>query len=242
MNLAVVLHQTQDLVNVASVVRAMKNFGLRELRLVAPAEEIDRRRVTGIAHGSDDIVKRVRLYDELDGALEDRTYVAGMTARQRAAKWNVQRPREAAVDLLNAAHEGKAALLLGREDRGLTNEELDRCHRIITIPTNPNYAALNLAQAFTVMAYELFVARDSSPFKQPRRTAEPATHEDLEELFKSARDALEAIEFFKTRQTASIMRTVRGVVHRTPMDKRETKLLRAMCYEVLHFLDRKGVR
>ncbi len=242
MNLVVVLHQPQDLVNVASVVRAMKNFALRDLRLVSPAAEIDRRRVTGIAHGSDDILRRVRLFDDLDAALADRTYVAGMTARQRAAKRNVLRPREAALDLVHAALEGKAALLLGREDRGLTNEELDRCHRIITIPTNPDYAALNLAQAFTVMAYELFAARDSSPFKRPRRTAEPATHEDSEELFRSAHAALEAIEFFKTRQTASIMRTVREVVHRTPMDKRETKLFRAMCYEVLNFLARKGVR
>jgi len=241
-NLVVVLNQTQDLVNVASVVRAMKNFGLRDLRLVSPAEQIDSRRVTGIAHGSDDIVKRVKTYDDLDTALADRTYIAGMTARQRAAKRNVLRPRDAAVDLLSAAQEGKAALLLGREDRGLTNEELDRCHRIITIPTNPTYAALNLAQAFTVMAYELFAARDDSELKRPRRPAAPATQDDLEELFGSAHAALDAIEFFKTRHTANIMRTVREVIHRTPMDKREVKLFRAMCYEVLRFLERKGLR
>ncbi len=241
MNLVVVLHQTQDLVNVASVVRAMKNFGLRDLRLVSPAEELDLRRITGIAHGSDDVVKRVKLYDELDAALADRTYVAGMTARQRAAKRNMLRPRDAAGELLVAAREGRAALLLGREDRGLTNDELDRCHRTVTIPTNPDYAALNLAQAFTVMAYEVFAARDDSEFKRPRRCAEPATYEHLEQLFGSAHDALSAIEFFKTRQTASIMRTVREVVHRTPMDAREVKLFRAMCIEVLRFLERKGV-
>jgi TrmH family RNA methyltransferase len=242
MNLVVVLNEPQDLVNIASVVRAMKNFGLRDLRLVSPAEELDQRRITGVAHGSDDVVKRVHIFDDLDVALGDRTYVAGMTARQRAAKRNMLRPREGARDILAAAREGRAALLLGREDRGLTNEELDLCHRVITIPTNPDYAALNLAQAFTVMAYELFIARSDPDFKQPRRAAEPATHEQTEQLFARAQEALSAIEFFKTRQTASIMRTLREVAHRVPMDSREVKLFQAMCVEVVRFLERKGVR
>lgn len=242
MKLVVVLNEPQDLVNVASVVRAMKNFGLRGLRLVSPAEAFDRRRITGIAHGSDDVVQRVRLYDDLDTALSDRTYVAAMTARQRAVKRNMVRPREGAVELLAAADRGKAALLLGREDRGLTNEELDRCNRVITIPTNPDYAALNLAQAFTVMAYELFTARENPDFKAPKRHAEPATQELMEQLFQRVEEALSAIEFFKTRQTASIMRTVREVAHRTPLDSREVKLFRAMCIEVVRYLERQGVR
>ena len=242
MNLVVVLNETQDLVNVASVVRAMKNFGLRDLRLVAPAEEIETRRITGVAHGSHDLVKRIRTYADLDDALEDRTYVVGMTARQRAAKRNMQRPAEAARSLVAAASDGAAGLLLGREDRGLTNEQLDRCHRVVTIPTNPDYAALNLAQAFTIMAYELFIAREDPEFKPPRRSAPPATYEQLEQLFERAEAALAAIEFFKTRQTASIMRTVREVAHRTPLDSREVSLFRAMSIEVVRFLERKGVR
>ncbi|KPJ88122.1 MAG: hypothetical protein AMS18_13735 [Gemmatimonas sp. SG8_17] len=242
MNLVVVLNETQDLVNVASVVRAMKNFGLRDLRLVAPAEEVETRRITGIAHGSDDLVKQIRTYEDLDSALEDRTYVVGMTARQRAAKRNMQRPAEAARGLLAAASDGAAGLLLGREDRGLTNEQLDRCHRIVTIPTNPDYAALNLAQAFTIMAYELFIAREDPEFKSPRHDAPPATYQQLEQLFERAEAALAAIEFFKTRQTASIMRTVREVAHRALLDAREVNLFRAVSIEVVRFLERKGVR
>jgi tRNA/rRNA methyltransferase/tRNA (cytidine32/uridine32-2'-O)-methyltransferase len=240
-NLVVVLHRPQDLVNIASVVRAMKNFGLRDLRLVRP-EEFEPRRIAGIAHGSHDVVKRVQIVDDLDAALADRTHVVGMTARPRTVKRNMQWPRNAAAELLHAARDGAAAVMLGPEDRGLTNEELDRCHRIVTIPANPDYAALNLAQAFTVMAYELFVARGDQDFKQPRRTAGPATHEDLESLFVQAERALEAIEFFKTHNPASIVRTVREVAHRTPLDEREVSLFKAMCYEVVHFLERKGVR
>ncbi len=165
-----------------------------------------------------------------------------MTARQRAAKRNVQRPRDAAPELLALAGEGPTALLLGPEDRGLTNEELDRCHRSIVIPTSPDYQALNLAQAFTLMAYELYVARHAPPFKVPRRDAPLATSDDLERVFASAEAALRAIEFFKTHHSASIMRTVREVVHRATMDVREAKLLQAMGFELVHFLERKGVR
>lgn len=240
MSLIVVLNRPQDVVNIAVVVRAMKNFELRELRLVAP-EEYDEHRIEGIAHGSGDLLKRVQLFDQLGSALADCTHVAGMTARQRTAKRNMQRPEEAVPKLLAAADEGTAALLLGPEDRGLTNEELDRCHSIITIPTSPDYAALNLAQAFTVMAYELYTARGEQPFKQPRRAAPPASHAQLEQLFDDAQAALGAIDFFKTRNPESIMRTVREVVHRTPLDQREATLLRAMCLEVVRYLERAGV-
>jgi TrmH family RNA methyltransferase len=240
-NLVVVLHEPQDLVNIAGVVRVMKNFGIRYLRLVNPVE-FDPKRITGIAHGSDDLVKRVEVVGDLDTALADRTYVAGMTARQRAAKRNMQRPREAARDLLAAMEDGTAAILLGREDRGLNNEQLDRCHRVVTISTDPDYAALNLSHAFTVMAYELFVARENPDFKRPRRTASPASNEQMEQLFTRAEAGLEAIDFFKTRNPASIMRTVREMAHRTPMDAREVSLLKAMCVEVVRYLERMGVR
>lgn len=241
MSLVVVLHRTQDLVNIASVVRAMKNFELRDLRLVAP-EEYDPRRIEGIAHGSGDVLKRLAMFEDLDRALADCSFVVGMTARQRTAKRNVLRPRDAALELVRAAAGGRAALVLGPEDRGLTNEELDRCHRSIVIPSNPEYAVLNIAHAFTVVAYELYLARGEQPFKTPRRAAKLATQEQLEQIFEDASAALDAIDFFKTRSPASIMRTVREVVHRAPLDAREAKLLRAMCIEVVRYLERVGVR
>ncbi len=241
MTLVVVLHRTQDLVNIAGVVRSMKNFGLETLRLVAP-EEFDTRRIEGIAHGTSDLIKGIQLFDTLDDALADRTFVAGMSARQRAAKRNVCRPAEAATELRQAAAEGDAALLLGPEDRGLSNEALDRCHRVITIPTS-DHAALNLAHAFTVMAYELFLLRGDPGFKRPRRGNQPAaTRDQLERVFASAREALQAIDFFKTRNPDTVMRTVREVVHRTPLDAREANLLRAMCIEVVRYLERLSSR
>lgn len=242
MSVVVVLHEPQDLVNIAAVVRAMKNFGLRDLRLVEPAE-YDTFRIEGIAHQTSDILKRVRQFGTLDQALADCHFVAGFTARGRSAKQNVARPREAMPEIVAMADRGRVALLFGREDKGLSNAALDRCDRAVTVPTNPAHASLNLAQAFCVAAYELFLhTGEPGPFKPPRRQAPPATHAAVEETVTAAAQALEAIEFFKARNPDVVMRTVRAVVHRTPLDVREAKLIKAMCMEVLRYLERQGLR
>ncbi len=240
--IVVVLDQPQDLVNIAHVVRALKNFGVRDLRLVAP-REYDAHRVSGIAHQTDDILARVQTFGSLAEALADCVHVVGFTARGRTAKRNVQRPREAAVEitaLAEGAPLSPVALLFGREDKGLTNDALDHCHRIVTIPSAPSYASLNLGHAVVVMLYELALAQgaDARAFKAPRRPAGPATVEELERLFGDAARALAAIDFFKTRNAEGIMRTMRELVHRTPLDAREAKLLRAMAIEVVKYGER----
>ncbi len=232
--IVVVLDQPQDLVNIAHVVRVMKNFGLRDLRLVDPAD-YDAYRVEGIAHQTQDVLARVRSFESLPDALADCAHVVGFTARGRTAKRNLQRPREAAGEILATAEGAVVALLFGREDRGLSNEALDRCHRVVTIPSESSYPSLNLAHAAVVMLYELALARGAGerPFKAPRRRAPAATGDEMERLFTDVERALRAIDFFKTRNAAGVMRTVREVVHRTPLDAREAKLLRAMAIEVV---------
>lgn len=239
MSVLVALHEPQDLLNIAHVVRAMKNFEVRDLRLVAP-REYDPHRIEGIAHQSHDVVSRIARFDDLAAALADCVHVVGCTARGRSAKRNLQRPRGAAAEILDAARGGPVALLFGREDKGLSNEALDRCHRIVTIPTSPAYASLNLAHAVVVMLYELALARgeEERAFKTPRRPAEAATVEEIERLFGDAERALAAIDFFKIRDREHIMRTVREIVHRVPLDQREAKLLRAMAIEVVKYRER----
>ncbi len=230
--LVVVLHEPRQLANIAHVVRAMKNFGVADLRLVAPAE-YDAYRIEGIAHRSADVLERVRLFDTLPEALADCVHVAALSARGRTAKHTVQRPREAAADLLSLAAEGPVALLFGREDVGLSNEALDLAHRTVTIPSDAEYPSLNLGHAAALMLYELALARgaEAQPLKPPRRQAPPATVEALELLFADAERALDAVDFFRTRERELVMRTVREIVHRAPLDLREAKLLRAMTIE-----------
>ncbi len=237
--IVVVLNEPQDLVNIAHVVRGMKNFGLRDLRLVNP-REYDAFRIEGIAHQTQDVLARVQLHSSLEAAIGDCVHVAGFTARGRTAKRNVQRPREAAREVLALSESGPVALLFGREDKGLTNEALDRCHRVVTIPSSPAYPSLNLAHAVILMLYELALASDDAApeFKPPRRQAGPAVVGDLERLFGDIEHGLAAIEFFKTRDAEHVMRTLREIIHRTPLDEREVKLLRAAAIEVVKYRER----
>ncbi|HEX2191239.1 MAG TPA: TrmJ/YjtD family RNA methyltransferase [Longimicrobiaceae bacterium] len=244
--IVVVLWQTQDRVNVAGTIRAMKNFGLRNLRLVAPAEW-DPWRIEGIAHDTQDLIQATRIFDTLEEALADCAYVVGMTARARRAKRAVGRPREVAPELLERAADavrgaaGPVAVLFGREDKGLSNEALDLCHRTVIIPTSPEYSSLNLAQAVLTMAYELWMEAEGrmQPFRDPRHVSPPAPVEQLELLFADVERALWAVDFFKSRQTETVMRTLREVARRAELDTREATFLRAMAIEVLKFVRRR---
>jgi tRNA (cytidine32/uridine32-2'-O)-methyltransferase len=238
-----VLVSPQDLVNVASVVRIAKNFGIDSIRLVNPEMELDPYRIEGIAHNTADLVARIAIHDSLEDALADCVFAAVLTGRERAAKRSVLRPRDAAGELARRTADGAVALVAGREDSGLTNEELDRCDVLVTISSDPAHSSLNLAQAVAIMAYECWLARggDRLPFKSPRRTAPAAPHALVETLFSDWERALWAIDFFKTRQPGHVMRSFREIVFRASLDAREASLLRAMGIEVSRFLAREGV-
>ena len=233
----VVLDHPQELVNIAHVVRAMKNFGFAELWLVEPAE-YDAYRIEGIAHRSGDVLKRVKQVTALEDALADCVHVVAFSARGRTAKRDVLRPRQAAAEVLAMAEQGSVALLFGREDKGLSNEALDLAHRVVVIPTSPDYPSMNLAHAVTLMLYELALARgdEARPTKAPRRKAPPADVALLEQLASDVGAALDGIDFFSRRERELVMRTVRGLIHRVPMDQREAKLLRSMAIETLKAL------
>jgi tRNA (cytidine32/uridine32-2'-O)-methyltransferase len=144
---------------------------------------------------------------------------------------------------VGAAAAGPVAMVAGREDRGLTNAELDLGHVLVTIPTDPRNSSLNLAQAVAIMAYESWIARggDTAPLKSPRKDTPPATSAQLEELFGDWRRALWAVDFFKTRRSESVMRSFREIVHRAALDGREASLVRAMGIEVVRYLARAGL-
>ena len=244
--IVVVLWETQDLVNIAGAIRAMKNFGLSRLRLVSPLQWDDWR-IEGIAHDTRDIVARTELYESLPEAIADCSHTVAMTARERRAKRFVARPREVAGELLSRAADqeaGPIGIVFGREDAGLPNWALDLCHRTVTIPTNPDHSSLNLAQAVLVVAYELWMEAEGrdQPFKPPRRDAPPAPVQLLERMFEETERALWAVDFFKARQTDSVMRSLRGIAHRADLDEREAGFLRAIAVEVQKYIARVSPR
>lgn len=238
-----VLVEPQDLVNIASVVRLAKNFELGQVRLVKP-REFDPYRIEGIAHNTADVVERITFHDSLEAALADCVFSVGLTARGRAHKRSLLRPRTAAEQMLERIDEGPVAFVLGREASGLTNDELDQCHALATIPTNPAHSSLNLAQACGIMAYETALARggEQQKVKPPRRKGGGAAQAgQLAWLFADWERALVAVEFFKTRQPDQVMRAFREMVYRSKPEVREAALIRAMGIEVVRFLERKGI-
>jgi tRNA (cytidine32/uridine32-2'-O)-methyltransferase len=236
-----VLVGPQDIVNIAGAVRLAKNFGIERIRLVQPLV-FDPWRIEGIAHNTADLVSRITLHDTLADATTDCVWLTAMTARERTAKRTVLRPREAAAELALRAALGPVALVAGREDRGLSNEELDHCHALVTIPTAGGHRSLNLAQAVGVLCYETWLARlgEGQVIKPPRRTAAPAPSARLEILFRDLERALWAIEFFKTRRPEAVMRSVREAYFRAGLDGREASLFRAISLETVRYLERTG--
>jgi TrmH family RNA methyltransferase len=236
----VVLDHPKDVVNIAGVLRVMMNFGISKLRLVEP-DEFNPYRMEGIAHRSTPLIEATTLHQTLADALADVSFVVGTTARARTAGRSYTEPRRIAPELVERTADGLVAIVFGREDRGLTNAELDMCHQVAIIPTDPEYSSLNLAQAFLVLAYETFLAAEGGLEELPkgRRATRPPTHAELEQTFDALADGLGRIEFYKARKPEAVMRTLRTLITRAEPDKREAKLLAAIGFEIGNYLDRK---
>ena len=242
----IVLHEPQDVVNIALVIRAMKNMGLSRLRLVNPAE-FDARRIDGIAHDTEDVVERIRIFDDLPSALADVSYVLGATARRRSTRQDWWSPEEAAASL--GGREGGLAVVFGREDRGLSNEALDLCHGLVCIPTNPGHTSMNLAHAAVIILYELRkAALGPADWEAPARGGRgprrppPASHAELEEFFGLWERAMEEIGLFQGIDPVPKMRSFRNMFQRADLDRRELGLILATAYETLNFARREKKR
>lgn len=247
--IVVVLHEPRDLVNVALVIRVMKNMGLGRLRVVRPGEPFDPHRIDGIAHGTEDLVERTRLCGSLEEALADLTYVVGTSARRRAERVQWWSAEEAAERLVAAELDREVALLFGREDKGLSNEDLDLCHAAVSIPVSPEHPSLNLGHAAAILFYELRLAalrageaaaRDLSSKK--RRHTPPATVAELERFFEVWERAMHEIGLFHGVDPGPKMRSFRSIFQRADADRRELKLLQAAAYEIIHYAQRERAR
>lgn len=237
-NVVIVLDEPKDVVNVAGVVRVMMNMGLSRLRLVNP-DDFDTYRIGGIAHRSEELTQVAETFSTLQDALADIVFSVGTSARPRTARRNYCRPREIAPRIIENTARGLVALVFGREDRGLTNEGLDLCQTVAIVPT-AEYSSLNLAQACLVLCYELhLVASEDAPLPTGKRDQEAATRKDLEEMYAALDRGLHRIDFFKgDRHPESVMRLLRTVLSRAEPDLRETRLVRAMGFEMERYFDR----
>jgi TrmH family RNA methyltransferase len=241
-NILVVLYQPKDPINIGTTLRAMRNMGISHLRVVEPAAD-DAYRIGISAPRLESQIQAIQRFPSLPEALHDVTYTVGLTARPRKAQYTVMHAHEVAPVLLERATTGNIALLFGREDSGLPNEALTLCDAYITIPANPEYNSLNLAQAVLIMVYELFLAaQEIAPeLPQPKRAFPPANYAQLDGMYQQIEDTLWAIEFIKSRTSKGIMRSLRNIFSRTTLDEREVRIIRGIFHEVVKFLRRKGI-
>ncbi len=244
----VVLYQPQDLVNIALVVRAMKNMGLTRLRLVSPAL-FNAYRITGIAHDTHDIVEATELFDDFDSAVSDVIRVVATTARRRASRQVWSEPDRGAEELVARSVEGDIALVFGREDKGLPNEILDRCHEAICIPTSPEHPSLNLGHAAMIVLYEIrravrraFDLEERDLSGKLRDQAPPATAAEMEEFFAVWEQAMESLGIFRGVEPTTKMRSYRRILKRAEPDRRELRLLEATAWRIVNFARRTESR
>lgn len=234
----VVLCEPQDPINIGNTVRAMKNMGLTHLRLVRPANP-DPHRISISAPKAQDVLDAMEIFDDLDSALADVTFTAALSARARRARRQIARPREVAGELLQRASQGRVALLFGREDSGLSNEDLDHAQLQIQIPTREDYSSLNLGQAVLLVCHELFLACEELPeLPTHKRPFGLATAGQLQGMYGQIEDTLWKIEFFKSGHSEGIMRTLRAILDRAELDEREVRTLRGIFAEVLNYARR----
>ena len=229
-NIVVVLWEPQDDINIGNTVRACKNFGITDIRLVRP-RKADPKRIAISAPKAEDVIAGLKHCDDLEEALEGCVYSIGTTARPRHEERVFTEPRGAAHKAVEVAAEGKVAYLFGREDSGLPNTAIDRCRSVVTIPTRPDYSSLNLGQAVLLNVWEVFrqasgiaVEAPGVELTRPESEHPPARLETMEHMFGVMEHVLDEVGFFKTPTNEHIMRTVRSVILRAGLDEREQAL------------------
>jgi len=228
---AVILSRPQLGENIGAAARAMKNFGLADLRLVAPRDGWPNEKATAMAAGAADIVEAARVFESTADALADLQLVLATTARERGFAKPVLTPPAAATRLREATASGhKTGLLFGGERSGLDNEEVSLATAIVTIPTAA-FASLNLGQAVLLVGYEWFKAADQTPSVQLEHgpLAKAATVEEMQHLFAHLEDELLKSGFlYPSDKAEAMMRNIRAMLTRGDFTDQEVRTLRGM--------------
>ncbi|MCH9696390.1 MAG: RNA methyltransferase [Gammaproteobacteria bacterium] len=235
MSIRIVLVGTTHPGNIGAVARAMKNMGLHDLALVNP-RHFPHEDATARASGATDVLDDAVVVTSLADALTDCVFVAGASARSRAISWPTMGPRDCAEQLIKESSAGKVAAVFGPEKSGLHNDDLDLCHTLLSIPTNPEFSSLNLAMAVQVLTYELRVASTLNDGPEFESEAAPASGEEMEHFFTHLEKVLRDIRFLDPENPRHLMRRLRRLFVRARPDKNEANILRG----ILTAVDRHG--
>ena len=229
--------------NIGSALRAMKTMGLSKLVLVAP-KTYPHPDIDALAAGATDLIKQIEIVETLADAIKDCHLVFGTSARSRTIPWPLLDARPAAEKSISAVvnDQQEVAVVFGREDRGLTNEELAMANYHVTIPVNTDYGVLNVAQAIQVICYEMRMATLAAVESAENEAAtmpvtdtesmqwdEPlVTHEQMEQFYPHIEKMLAEIEFLDPKNPRLLPLRLRRLFGRIQLDRMEYHLLRGI--------------
>ncbi|NOZ11459.1 MAG: RNA methyltransferase [Gammaproteobacteria bacterium] len=236
----IVLVDTTHPGNIGGAARAMKNMGLSQLCLVSP-QGFPGAEATARASGADAVLEGAMVCHTLDEAIADCGLVIGTSARRRSIEWPMLTPRECAQTLLEHAtlEHATVALLFGQERAGLTNEAVDQCRYLVTIPTQGEFTSLNLASAVQIMAYEILLAHGSARTDVPVVASSPmgtspalATQQNRQGFYEHLERVLVELDFLDPEHPRRLMRKLTRMFNRTDLTAEEVNILRGILTQV----------
>jgi tRNA/rRNA methyltransferase len=218
--------------NIGKAARAMLNFGLTEMRLVAPRDGWPNPEAGPAASGADVVLEQAQLFDTVEASIADCSTVFASTVRRRDLVMPVVGPQEMATQMADSA--GRTAILFGPERSGLETEDVALASAIVTVPINPEFGSLNLAQAVILLAYEW---SKGAALAQPtvKELEPPAPHGELEGLIGQLNDELDAKGYFHPpSRTQATKNTLRTILTKAGWSSREVKALRGVIRALGH--------
>jgi len=206
----------------------MKNMGILDLALVEP-KEFPSDVATFRSKAAKDILEKASVHRSLAEAVSECELVVGTSARGRTVPWPVLNPREAAEEMHKSSRNGKVAIVFGREDRGLTNEELGLCNFHVHIPSDPEYSSLNLSQAVQILAYEIRLSylKDQHVNKD-YWDVELANNEQTERLINHMDELMQEVDFYDVENPRKLLVRVRRFFKRSKIDVMEANIFRGL--------------
>jgi tRNA (cytidine32/uridine32-2'-O)-methyltransferase len=245
----IVLVNTTLSANIGAAARAMKTMGLGQLYLVEP-KQFPSAEATALASGASDVLAKAIVVPTLEAAIADCTVAIATSARSRTIVWPLIDARAASELVRRESERSPVAIVFGREDRGLTNEELQLCNYHVSIPTDSEYGVLNVAAAVQVLAYEVRMAHllaEAQPLPEaqamPLQTVawdeEMVTSEDMERFYAHFESMLVAVGFLDPASPRQLMTRVRRMFNRMRLDRLELNLWRGIFKHVQGTLTRQ---
>ena len=221
----IVLVETSHPGNIGSVARAMKNMGLANLSLINP-KKFPHQDATALAGNATDILGNAQIFNSIEEATKSSKVIYATSARERSIEWPIVSAKEASQEIHQLANEEiNVSILFGREDRGLTNEELQMANKHLIIPADPEYPVLNIAMSAQVVCYELFQATQQEPLA-PWKDFPDYTAEELNHLIDHFNETVEALDLVDKKNPKQILTRMERMFRRLYPDQMEGNFLR----------------